>query len=444
MRKSGREVFRVACAALISAAIVFCNAARSEASEAGETADAGVPDEGAAVSGGGATDGAATENAGAVEDAIGIAVAKSARGSLSIGAFAQAGYEYLPDESPGERNSFALHHAALVVGGTLEAAHLDLVVAGDAAAGLVPGARRTGPGGEMRSAEDVPFVTDAAISWRIPAIGAAVTIGRFVPGWGLTMPERPTRLGSVSYPLYVYGNAASLGRFRNVGLEASAEVIDRLTVIGGVFNGGANSFADADDYKDILVGLSVRPVRGLEIRAASFFAFERSDLRLADLAAGQRAPTGAERHIQPIAEARYRDHGLDLLLGGALDAVHRADRDPRDDLIAFGATGRAGILIVGDWFQLTAQLDYFDPDAGSGGDDQLRVTAGPQFLLDGEHGQIRVIYAFDRFGGRRAMCETYLEEVGCGAPLPGAEAGDLPSEAKRDASTVIVQFGVDL
>ena len=419
--------------AAIVAAIACAVAARAEADESEANADAGV----AAGEGGGAADGAADE-------ADGVVLVRSRRGSIAVGAFAQAGYEYLPDESPGERNTFALHHAARVVEGTLESADLDLVVAGDAAAGLVPGARRYGPGGEMRSTEDVPFVTDAAITWRIPAIGASLTIGRFVPSWGLTMPERPTRLGAGGYPLYVHGNAASLGRFRNLGLEARADVVGWLSVIGGVYNGGVNSFADADDYKDVLAGISLRPARGLEIRAASFFAFEKSDLALAALPEGERAPTTAERHIQPIAEARYRDHGLDLLVGGALDVVHRADRDPRGDLVAFGATGHVGYRVVGDWFELFARLDYFDPDAESGGDDQLRVTAGPRFLLDGDHGQIGVSYSLDRFGSRRAMCETYLEEVGCAAPLPGFEAGDVPDEAKRYASTVILQFGADL
>jgi hypothetical protein len=51
---------------------------------------------------------------------------------------------------------------------------------------------------------------------------------------------------------------------------------------------------------------------------------------------------------------------------------------------------------------------------------------------------------FDRFGDSLAMCATYLENVGCAQLLPGFEAGDVPSEAKRYANTLIVQFGVDI
>jgi hypothetical protein len=258
------------------------------------------------------------------------------------------------------------------------------------------------------------------------------------------MPERPTRLGAVGYPLYLHGNADSLGRFRNLGLEARVEVLDWLAVEGGVFNGGFNSFADADDYKDVLVGLWLHPVPGFEIRAASFFAFNASDLVLAQLAPGQRAPSGAERHIQPILEARYRDHGFDLIAGGALDVVHRAHHDTRPDTIVLGAMGHVGYMIVGDWLELFARVDIFDPSDLTRDDEHLRLTAGPQFYIEGIHGQVRVNYMLDRFGGELAMCATYLEDAGCADPLPGFVPGDLPAEAKRYASTVVLQFGFDI
>ena len=408
--------------------------ARAEDSEPQEAADGGVEVEARAEPDADAARG----------DADGVELVKSRHGAIALGAILQVGYEYLPDAADGERNAFALHHAALALDGTLASANLSLEIAGDAAAGLIPDARRFGPGGEARSDEGVPFITDAALTWRIPAIGAAFKIGRFIPSWGLMMPERPTRLGAVSCPLYVHGDADSLGRFRNLGLEARVEVLDWLAVEGGVFNGGVNSFADADDYKDVLVGLWLHPASGFGIRAGSFFAFEASDLVLAQLAPGQRAPSSAERHIQPILEARYRDHGFDLIVGGALDIVRRADRDPRSDYLALGAMGHVGYMIVGDWLELFARVDVFDPSDYTRGDEHLRVTAGPQFYVEGIHGQIRVNYMFDRFGDRLAMCATYLENAACAELLPGFELGDIPSEAKRYASTIILQFGVDI
>ena len=395
----------------------------------------------------GAADGGVEEpadNGGEEAAENGVTLVKSRHGAIALGAFAQVGYEYLPDEADGRRNAFALHHASFTLEGTLASANLSLELAGDTAAGVVPGARRYGPGGETRSDEDVPFVTDAAITWRIPAIGAAFRIGRFVPRWGILMRERPTRLGAVSYPLYVHGDAASLGRFRNLGLDARVEVLDWLAVEGGVFNGGFNSFADADDYKDVLVGIWLHPASGFEIRAASFFAFQASDLVLAQLAPGQRAPSGAERHIQPILEARYRDRGFDLIVGGALDIVRRADHDMRPDHIALGAVGHVGYMIVGDWLELFARVDIFDPSDLTRDDEHLRLTAGPQFYVEGIHGQIRLNYMLDRFGSRAAMCRTYLEDAGCAAPLPGLVPGDPPPEAKRYASTLILQFGFDI
>jgi len=404
---------------------------------------AGEPEDAGANTADGGVE-AADEADGAEVGEDGVTLVKSRHGEIALGAFAQVGYEYLPDEADGRRNAFALHHAALALEGTLASANLSLELAGDTAAGVVPGARHYGPGGEARSDEDVPFVTDAAITWRIPAIGAAFRIGRFVPRWGILMRERPTRLGAISYPLYVHGNADSIGRFRNLGLDARVEVLDWLAVEGGVFNGGFNSFADADDYKDVLVGLWLHPASGFEIRAASFFAFEASDLAVAELAPGQRAPSGAERHIQPILEARYRDRGFDLIVGGALDIVRRADHDLRPDHIALGAVGHIGYMIVGDWLELFARVDIFDPSDITRDDEHLRLTAGPQFYVGGIHGQIRLNYMLDRFGSRTAMCRTYLEDAGCAEPLPGLEPGDPPAEAKRYASTLILQFGFDI
>jgi hypothetical protein len=427
-----RQLMWTAAALLLAAPAA---ALAAEETSDPEPADGGVEAEAAA---------AGSEAGADAFGADGATIVRSGRGTIVIGAFLQAGYEYLPDEADGRRNSFALHHAALAIEGTLAAANLSFGLAGDTAAGVLPGARRYGPGGEARSEEDVPFITDAALTWRIPAIGAAFRIGRFVPSWGLLMPERPTRLGAISYPLYVHGNARSLGRFRNLGLEARVEVLDWLAVEGGVFNGGVNSFADADDYKDILVGVWLHPASGLEIRASAFFAFAASDLTVAELAPGAIAPSGAERHIQPILEARYRDHGFDLIVGGALDVVRRADHDTRPDYLALGAMGHLGYMIVGDWLELFARVDIFDPSDLTRSDEQLRLTAGPQFHLDGIHGQIRVNYMLDRFGGALAMCATYLEDAGCADPLPGFEPGDVPPEAKRYASTVILQFGVDI
>ena len=424
---------RLLAPCLIAALLAAPAAARAEEPEAEVAADGGAEAESGA-----AEDGAAEDNGDGVE------LVRSRHGAIELGAFLQAGYEYLPDAADGERNTFALHHAALALEGTLAAANLSVEIAGDTAAGIVPGARRYGPGGEARSDEDVPFVTDAALTWRIPVIDAMLRIGRFIPRWGLLMPERPTRLGAVSYPLYVHGNANSFGRFRNLGLEARVEVLGWLAVEAGVFNGGRNSFADADDFKDVLVGLWLHPATGFEIRAASFFAFGASDLVLPQLAPGQRIPSGAERHIQPILEARYRDHGFDLIIGGALDVVRRADGDSRPDYIALGAMGHVGYRIVGDWLELFARVDIFDPSDFTRSDEQLRITAGPQFYLEGIHGQIRVNYMFDRFGDRLAMCANYLENVGCAELSPGFEPGDIPGEAKRYASTVVLQFGFDI
>ncbi|MBW2277904.1 MAG: hypothetical protein JRF63_10450 [Deltaproteobacteria bacterium] len=152
-----------------------------------------------------------------------IPLVDTSYGSLRLGVIVQAGFEFLPDATQGERNSFDLHRARLVLDGHLVSENLRYLFAGDATEGLA-GKRRPGaPGGEMAPdspTSKVPFLLDAKIIWQVPTVGATIALGRFVPAWGLTMRARPTRLGAIGYPLYVYGAEGSIGRFRNVGLDA--------------------------------------------------------------------------------------------------------------------------------------------------------------------------------------------------------------------------------
>jgi hypothetical protein len=367
-----------------------------------------------------------------------IPLIDSGYGSLRLGVIVQAGFEFLPDARPGERNSFDLHRARLILDGHLLSENLRYLISGDATEGLA-GARRPGaPGGEMAAqtpTSEVPFLLDAKVIWRIPAIGATISAGRFVPAWGLTMEARPTRLGAIGYPLYVHGAVGSIGRFRNAGLDAQIRVIDFLAFEAGIFNGGRNSWGDRNDAKDVIAGILIEPVAGMSIRAASFFAFPpatgatRSD--------GSAIEDGTETHIQPVIEARYQDYGFDVMLGGAASFAERHEGDIRDDYYSMGGMVHFGYTVIGDWFQLFARGEIWDPDMGGTGDDQLRITAGPQLFLEGIHSQIRINYIYDRFGSAAAMCRGYLGVPGC------TGTGEI-TEAKRNASTVLLQVGVDI
>ncbi|MBW2277903.1 MAG: hypothetical protein JRF63_10445 [Deltaproteobacteria bacterium] len=174
---------------------------------------------------------------------------------------------------------------------------------------------------------------------------------------------------------------------------------------------------------------------GLRIRAASFFAFPQSiDATRRD---GSAIEDGTETHMQPVIEARYLDYGFDVMLGGAATFVERHEADIRDDYYSMGGMAHFGYTIIGDWFQLFARGEFWDPEMGHSGDDQLRVTAGPQLFLEGIHSQIRINYIYDRFGSAAAMCRSYLGVPGCSG------TGEV-TEAKRNANTVLLQVGVDI
>jgi hypothetical protein len=359
-------------------------------------------------------------------------------GSLRLGLVLQAGYEFLPDARQGDRNSFDLHHARLILDGHLMSENLRYLFSGDATEGLAGDRRPGAPGGEMdtdRYNVDVPFLLDAKLSWVIPAIGTTISAGRFVPSWGILMQTRPSRLGAINYPLYLYGGEGAIGRFRNVGLDVQIRVIDFLAFEAGIFNGGRNSWGDDNDAKDVIAAILIEPVAGMQIRAASFFAFPRTiDAIRRD---GTPIEHGTETHIQPVIEARYQDYGFDVMLGGAASFVERHADDTRDDFYSMGGMAHLGYTLIGDWFQLFARGELWDPNVGHRGDDQIRLTAGPQLFLEGIHSQIRINYIYDRYRSAAAMCRNYLGVPGC------AGTGDV-TEAKRNANTVMLQVGVDI
>jgi len=367
-----------------------------------------------------------------------IPIVSTGYGSLRLGVIVQAGFEFLPDARAGERNSFDVHRARLILDGHLISENLRYLLSGDAVEGLAGDRRPGAPGSEMapdRPTAEVPFLLDAKVTWRIPVIGTTLSAGRFVPAWGLTMEARPTRLGAIGYPLYVHGGEDAIGRFRNVGLDAQIRVADFLAFEAGIFNGGRNSWSDENDSKDILAGILVEPLAGMRIRASSFFAFPppigavRRD--------GTPIESGTETQIQPVLEARYEDYGLDVMLGGAASFVERREGDTRDDYASVGAMAHLGYTLIGDWFQLFARGEWWDPDVDRAGNDQLRISGGPQLFLEGIHSQIRINYIYDRFGSAGAMCRTYLG-------IPGCSGTGEVTEAKRSASTVLIQVGVDI
>ncbi len=354
-------------------------------------------------------------------------------GSLEIGVVAQLGFEFLPDAEEGERNGFTASRARIHLEGHLLSENLTYHLSGDALAGPLYAGRRHGPGGENAGA--TPFLLDASMSWYIPPVGLRITAGRFVPAWGLTMPARPTRIGAIHYPLYVHGASGSLGRFRDLGIAASVEVLDGLTFEAGVFNGAPDGLDDDNDRKDFLAGLLVEPAPGLDIRASSLFGFPEARGALRE--DGGEIERGAETHVQPVLEARWRDFGLDLMVGGAADFAGRHEEDVREDYLAWGALGHVGYLVAGDWLQLIARAEWWEPSDAGSGDGQLRVTAGPQFFIEGLSSQVRVNYVYDRWESAAAMCRGYLESTGC---------DDLDSipEAERDANAVLIMLGVDI
>jgi hypothetical protein len=359
-------------------------------------------------------------------------------GSLKIGVLVQPGFEILPNNLPRKRNGFSLHRTRISLEGHFISKNLRYLVMGDALNGFEAATRETGPGSETRPGEGdpvVPFLLDAVISWQLAQIGMTISFGRFVPKWGLLMPERASRLGAILYPLYIHGGKGSLGIFRNIGLDVELEIKEFLRVGGGIFNGGKNSWRDENDRKDFVAHIDVTPLSGFTIRASTLFAFP--EVQGGITADGTTIENGYETVISPIVEARYQDFGLDVMAGFAAAIVRRHDNDIRQDYKSYGVMGHLGYILVGDWFQLMLRGEWWEPDTKTSHDDQVRITAGPQFFIENLGAQLSINYVQDIFFDKTTMCETYLGLTTCGA-------FEIPPEAQKKASTILVQFTVDL
>ncbi|MCP4680525.1 MAG: hypothetical protein GY854_34585 [Deltaproteobacteria bacterium] len=373
-----------------------------------------------------------------IEQGGALPALESKSASLRFGLLVQTGFDLLPNQVEGKRNTFTLQRARLRLDGHFVTKNLTYLFEGDAVSGVGLAMRQGTVGSEVLGAEsddDVPFLLDARLSFRIPTLGLTFSIGRFIPKWGLSMPERPSRLGAINYPLYVHGSKDSLGSFRNIGVEAELEVWKYLKAGGGAFNGGKNTWIDDNDRKDILVFFTFNPVAGFEIRASSLFKFpEAKDGVDED---GNSIDQGNETHLIPMVEARYRDYGFDLMAGFASSVVVRHEDDIRNDYEAYGIMAHAGYVLLGDWFQLMGRFEWWEPDNKTSKDDQLRITVGPQLLIKSIHAQFNINYVQDIYAGGTAMCETYL------AP-PSCAEFEIPPEAQQNAATILIQFVLDL
>jgi hypothetical protein len=358
--------------------------------------------------------------------------------SMRLGLLVQAGLDAYPNQQEGHRNTFRLHRARVRLGGHLLSKNFKYRFEGDGAAAAGVIAPLNAPGTEMRSSTggiEVPFVLDAFVSLAIPQIHLTFTFGRFIPKWGLLMPASPSDLGVFLYPLYVHGDPASIGPFRDIGLDAKLDVYRGLSIGGGVHNGGVNSWQDDNDRKDLSAFVSIHSRKGFDLRAAGLFKFPRS-LDAVDVL-GDEIENAEETHIAPCVEARYRNYGLDLMAGFAMNFVFRDEDDAREDYRSTGAFVHAGYLIVGDWLELAVRGEWWDPSDEEGDDDRWRIIAGPVLRIENVHLRLGVNYVQDIFPNERAMCENYLGLDSCD------ELESVP-EAKDMAGTILLQVTLEL
>ncbi len=372
-------------------------------------------------------------------DSAGLSLVQisSDRASLRLHLLIQGGLHVFPNQESGERSTFALERARIDLSGHLVSKNFTYRLTGDAAAFTQP-LDPAVPGAEaavLPGNEKVPFLLDALVRFDVPVVGLRFTFGRFIPSLGLMMAEEPENLGTVLYPLYIFGGKGAMGDFRDVGLEMEIRIGKAASLGGGVFNGGFNNWVDDNDTKDPIAFFTLRPNPAFMLRVSSMFKFTNVEDGTDEL--GHPLEKGMETHITPCAEARYEDHGLDVIGGYGADFTLRDDRDTREDDRSQGAFGHVGYMVLSDLLELAVRLDWWDPSAYIEDNEQFRITAGPSLYFQTTRLALRVYYIQDIFTSEQAMCETYLHSSRC-------ERARTDDARLKLASTLLFQVSLSL
>jgi hypothetical protein len=353
------------------------------------------------------------------------------RGSLTLKLLVQGGLQVFPNQQEGGRTSFAIERAQIGLFGHLISENFTYLVLGDAASSM-QSVSPTLPGSETASGNGgtVPFLLDALVRFRVPVISLLITFGRFIPSFGLAMGEDPDKLGQALYPLYLIGGKNALGPFRDVGLEMEIQLGKAVFLGGGVFNGGFNMWKDDNDRKDFLACFTIRPSAAFQLRASSLFKFRNVENGVDQL--NEPIDHGVETHLTPSLEARYKNFGVDVMAGYAMDFTIRDDQDTRQDDQSMGAFGHLGYLFLGDLLELAAAFDWWDPSVTTPNDHRYRIIVGPAVHLETPRLSFRVSYIQDLFSDKASMCESYLGINDC-------TTDEAIAASQKTASTILFE-----
>ncbi len=382
-------------------------------------------------------DSAVPEEAAPVEEpALGFS---SELGSLGFGFALQMGADVFPNQVSGKQFGLSVQRARFALAGHVFYKDLTYVIEGDLLSGLGTPEYMGYPGREVLTVDgesEVPVLLTAAVKWHIPKMGIHFKVGRFIPKWGLSMPEEVTNLAAIPYPLYVFGSTNSLGTFRSIGVEAEVALTDHIQLGGGVFNGGRNTWVDSNDRKDILLYASTDFLPGFNLRASSMFVFP-TQYRDRFLDGAVVDSSRQDTEILSILEARYNEYSVDAMVGVAHGAFMMDEKSLKEDYMAYGVMAHLGVTVVGDWFQIMARFERWEPDTEMSKDEQMRITAGPQLFIKDTNIQLRINYIQDFFESKAGMCHAHLALPECATPF-------LPDEAKKQAATILVQLTLSL
>jgi hypothetical protein len=288
-------------------------------------------------------------------------------GDMKISAILQAYFTLaqtqVGDETVGYdtelNNSFNMSRARIFLMGSILPEKVKYVFQGDAVQG--------------GSGTVVPWLLDARLIFVNALPQTEIQVGRFLPNFTYYQPQLVSKLDFVSYPLLT----SKYAMWRQVGIQSTTKLgISSLNV--GIYNSVSqncqNTWKDADNWKDFLVRLNIKPNDKIETAVYATF--------------GETGATGTDGYdyllgVRAGAFLRTTVSGL-TALAEILYAMDESDPDNINGIVVYGQAGYKVVPKV----EPMVRVEYYEPNLDADNDQTIRLTGGVNYYIIGQNAML--------------------------------------------------------
>jgi len=216
-----------------------------------------------------------------------------------------------------------------------------------------------------------PWLLDARLIFVNALPQTEIQVGRFLPNFTYYMPQLVSKLDFAEYPLLT----SKYAMWRQVGIQSTTKLgITSLNV--GIYNSVSqncqNTWKDADNWKDFLLRLNIKPNDKIETAVYATF--------------GETGVTGTSDYLMGIragAFLRATVSGL-TALAEILYAMDESDPDNINGIVVYGQAGYKVVPKV----EPMVRVEYYEPNLDADNDQTIRLTGGINYYIIGTNAML--------------------------------------------------------